>query len=150
MDSQHSADTEETPIPESLEHLLDQPIDVKLQLLQHHAEVARLLASEILTEEVESLVGERHSEERPCGRHYCRWGHNPGSIRIEGERVPIDVPRVRDLEAGEERPLQSYQAMKKANVPNDLAETILLGLAQGDYERDGRVRLPASSWTASG
>ena len=135
MDSQHSADTEETPIPESLEHLLDQPIDVKLQLLQHHAEIARLLAGEILEEEVESLVGERHSEERPCGRHYCRWGRNPGSIRIEGERVPIDVPRVRDLEAGEERPLESYRSMKKADVPDDLAETILLGLAQGDYER---------------
>lgn len=135
MDSQHSADTEETPIPSSLEHLLDQPIDVKLQLLQHHAEIARLLAGEIMDEEVESVAGERQSEDHPCGRHLCRWGHNPGSIRINGERVPIDVPRIRDMEAGEERPLESYQAMKKANAPNDLAETILLGLAQGDYER---------------
>jgi hypothetical protein len=39
------------------------------------------------------------------------------------------------MEAGEEHPLESYQAMKKADVPDDLAETILLGLAQGDYER---------------
>ncbi|MBB4070323.1 hypothetical protein GGQ18_002932 [Salinibacter ruber] len=30
MDIQHSANGEETPIPSSLEHLLDQPIDVKL------------------------------------------------------------------------------------------------------------------------
>jgi transposase-like protein len=135
MDSQHSTGSEETPIPDSLEHLLDQPIDVKLQLLQHHAEIARLLAGEIMDEEVESVAGERQSEDHPCGRHFCRWGHNPGSIRIDGERVPIDVPRVRDMEAGEERPLESYQAMKKANAPNDLAETILLGLAQGDYER---------------
>jgi len=135
MDSQHSADTEETPIPSSLEHLLDQPLDVKLQLLQHHAEIARLLAGEIMDEEVESVAGERQSEDHPCGRHLCRWGHNPGSIRIDGERVPIDVPRVRDMEAGEEHPLETYQAMKKASAPEDLAETILLGLAQGDYER---------------
>lgn len=135
MDSQHSGDTKETPIPSSLQHLLDQPIDVKLQLLQHHAEIARLLAGEIMDEEVESVAGERQSEDHPCGRHLCRWGHNPGSIRIDGERVPIDVPRVRDLEAGEERPLESYQAMKNANAPDDLAEKILLGLAQGDYER---------------
>jgi len=80
-------------------------------------------------------VGERHSRDRPSGRHYYRWGHNPGSIRIDGERVPIDVPRVRDAEAGEERPLESYQAMKKADVPDELAEAILLGLAQNDYER---------------
>jgi len=135
MDSQHTADSEETPIPSSLEHLLDQPLDVKLQLLQHHVEIARLLAGEIMDEEVESVAGERQSEDHPCGRHLCRWGHNPGSIRIDGERVPIDVPRVRDMEAGEEHPLESYQAMKKAEVPDDLAETILLGLAQGDYER---------------
>jgi len=135
MDSQHTADSEETPIPSSLEHLLDQPLDVKLQLLQHHAEIARLLAGEIMDEEVESVAGERQREDHPCGRHLCRWGHNPGSIRIDGERVPIDVPRVRDMEAGEEHPLESYQAMKKAEVPDDLAETILLGLAQGDYER---------------
>lgn len=41
--------------------------------------------------------------------------------------------RVRDVEAGEERPLESYQAMKKADVPDEIAETILVGLAQNDY-----------------
>ena len=106
--TQHRPGAEETPIPESIQHLLNQPIDVKLQLLQHHAQMARLLAGEILDEEVESLVGERHSRTRPQGKRLCRWGHNPGSIRIDGERVPIDVPRVRDVEAGEERPLRSY------------------------------------------
>jgi hypothetical protein len=69
MDSQHSTGSEETPIPDSLEHLLDQPIDVKIQLLQHHAEIARLLAGEIMDEEVESVAGERQSEDHPCGRH---------------------------------------------------------------------------------
>ncbi|NBB72226.1 MAG: IS256 family transposase [Bacteroidetes bacterium] len=97
--------------------------------------MARLLAGEILDEEVESLVGKRYSRDHPTGTCYCRWGQNPGSIRIGGERVPIDVPRVRDVEAGKERPLQSYQAMKQASVPDELVETVLLGLAQGDYER---------------
>jgi len=129
--TQHSSNAERTPTFQSLEHLLDQPPEVKLQLLQPHAEIARLLGSEILEEEVESLVGERHSRDRPAGRPYYRWG----SIRIDGERVPIDVPRVRDAEAGEERPLESYQAMKKADVPDELVEAILLGLAQNDYER---------------
>lgn len=58
MHSQHSADTEETPIPFTLEHLLDELIDVKLQLLQHHTEIARLLAGGIMEEEVESIAGE--------------------------------------------------------------------------------------------
>jgi transposase-like protein len=133
--TQHSSGVEQTPIPASIHHLLDQPIDVKLQLLQHHAELARLLAREILDEEVESLVGKRYSRDHPTGKCYCRWGQNPGSIRIDGERVPIDVPRVRDVEAGEERPLESYRSMKQADAGKKLTESILLGLAQGDYQR---------------
>jgi transposase-like protein len=138
--TQHSCNSEETPIPTSTRHLLDQPIDVKLQLLQHHAQMARLLAGEILEEEIESLAGERYSRDKPHKGRYSRWGTNIGSIRIDGERVPTaglpaHVPRVRDTEAGEERPLESYQSMKRADVPDELVETILLGLAQGDYER---------------
>jgi transposase-like protein len=133
--TQHSSGVEQTPIPASIHHLLDQPIDVKLQLLQHHAELARLLAREILDEEVESLVGKRYSRDHPTGKCYCRWGQNPGSIWINGERMPIDVPRVRDVEAGEERPLESYRSMKRADAGKKLTESILLGLAQGDYQR---------------
>ena len=114
---------------------MEQPLDVKLQLIQHHAMMARLLASELLEEEVECLAGERYSRDKPHGGRFCRWGSNPGSIRIAGERVPLNVPRVRDTEASAERPLQSYQAMKRAHVPEELTDAILLGLAQGDYER---------------
>ena len=139
MDSQHSADSKETPtskrpVPESLQHLMDQPPDVKLALLQHHAEMARLLAEDVLEGEVEDLTGERY-ERKSSGSSLRRWGTNPGSIRIDGERVPIEVPRVRDVEAGEERPLQSYQAMKESTVGKELTDAILLGLSQGDYER---------------
>jgi putative transposase len=139
MDSQHSADSKETPtskrpVPESLQHLMDQPPDVKLALLQHHAEMARLLAEDVLEGEVEDLTGERY-ERKSSGNSLRRWGTNAGSIRIDGERVPIEVPRVRDVEAGEERPLQSYQAMKESAVSKELTDAILLGLSQGDYER---------------
>jgi len=122
-------------LPRGLQDLMEQPLDVKLQLIQHHATMARLLASELLEAEVERLAGERYSRDKPHGGRYCRWGSNPGSIRIAGERVPVDVPRVRDTEVCAERPLQSYQAMKRAHVPEELTDAILLGLAQGDYER---------------
>jgi hypothetical protein len=39
------------------------------------------------------------------------------------------------MEAGDECLLQSYQAMKKVNALNDRAETIILRLAQGNWER---------------
>jgi len=111
-------------------------LDVKLHLIQHYAELARLLAQEVLSDEVCSLCGERYSREKPHGGTYRRWGSNPGSIRIEDERVPMDVPRVRDVQAGHERPLESYARMKEpVEMDSRLEESILLGLSQRDYER---------------
>jgi len=127
-------------LPEGLQDLMEQPRDVKSKLIQYHAMIARLLASELMEEEVECLAGERYSRDKLCGGRHCRCGSNPGSIRIAGERVPsagipTHVPRVRDTEASVERPLQSYHAMKRVHVPKELSDAILLWLAQGDYER---------------
>ena len=110
MDFQHSTDAEEKPTAETdrsemLRDILDGSIDTKLRLIQHHAKMARLLAEEVLDEEVESLAGERYSRKEE-GNPFRRWGSNSGSIRIDGEKVPIDVPRVRDTDAEEERSLE--------------------------------------------
>ena len=140
MTTQHSSSDEETPtskktLSEPLRDALDGPIDTKLRLLKHHADMARLLAEEILEEEVEAVAGEDNSRNCPCGKHLHRWGHDPGSIRIDGEKVPIDIPRLRDKDSGEEHTLESYQATKEAEVGKELTDSILLGLSQGDYGR---------------
>jgi hypothetical protein len=146
MTTQHSSSDEETPTGRTLRDVLDGPIDTKLQLIQHHAKMARLLAEEVLEEEVTglagellpgsscrgALAGERYSRKEE-GNPLRRWGSNSGSIRIDGEKVPIDVPRVRDTDAEEERSLESYQAMKSAEPGPGLMKAILLGLSQGDY-----------------
>ena len=134
MDTQNSTDTEQTPATETLRDVLDGPIDTKLHLIQHHAKMARLLAEEVLEEEVEDLAGKRYSRKEE-GNSLRRWGSNSGSIRIDGEKVPVDVPRVRDTDAEEERSLESYQAMKSAEIGPELVKAIMLGLSQGDYQQ---------------
>ena len=136
--TKHSSLDDETPTAETsrsatLREALDGPIDTKLRLIQHHAKMARLLAEEVLEEEVEDLVGKRHSRKKE-GNPFRRWGSNSGSIRIDGEKIPIDVPRVRDTDAEEERSLESYQAMKSAEVGPEMVKAIVLGLSQGDYQ----------------
>ena len=133
MTTQPSTDAEETPTGRTLRDVLDGPVDSKLRLIQHHAKMARLLAEEVLEEEVTDLVGKRYSRKEE-GNPFRRWGSNSGSIRIDGEKVPIDVPRVRDTDAKEERSLESYQAMKSAEVGPEMVKAILLGLSQGDYQ----------------
>jgi hypothetical protein len=81
--SQHSTDAEETPTAETdrsetLRDVLDGPIDTKLQLIQHHAKMARLLAEEVLDEEVKSFAGERYSRKED-GNPFRRRGSNSGS-----------------------------------------------------------------------
>lgn len=127
--------TSETPaIPDSIAALMDSGIDVKLHLIQYHAHLAYLLAQELLEEEVTSLAGGRYDRDKPLESRYRRWGSNPGSIRIDEERVPVRVPRVRNVEAGRERPLESYQSLKEGiEIDDQLEQSILLGLSTRDY-----------------
>jgi transposase-like protein len=109
-------------------------LDMKLHLVQHHARMAYMLAEEILREETTMLTGEKYERDKPCGGRYRRWGTNPGSVRIDRERVPIRVPRVRDVEASEERPLESYGRLKEGiEIDDRLEQSILLGLSTRDY-----------------
>jgi transposase-like protein len=123
-------------IPGSLRDVLGCGLEVKLHLLQHYAELARMLACELLEDEVTALCGERYRREKPFDGRYSRWGSNPGSIKIRQERVPIEIPRVRETEAGREQPLKVYQQMKTSvDIDGAMEEAILLGLSQRDYGR---------------
>lgn len=138
MPTPHTTDSiEHSPEkPRFLRDLAKEGLEVKLHLLQHYAQLAEMLAREIMEEEVTQLAGERYAREKPHSGRYSRWGKNPGSIQISDERVPVAVPRVRDTEADRERPLESYQKMRRpVEVDSRLEEAILLGLSQRDYER---------------
>jgi hypothetical protein len=133
MDSQHGTDEQETPATEALRDALGGPPATKLHLIQHHGNMALLLAKQLLEEEVEDLAEERYSH-KSRGNSLRRWGTNPGSIRPDGEKVPIDVPRVRDTDLGtdlgEERPLESYQAMWQIGIGEDLLKALMLGISR--------------------
>lgn len=121
---------------ESLSELLDKPLDVKLQLANHHMKLARLLVQEIMEEETLEKAGERYSRDKPMNGRYSRWGTNPGSVRIGQEKVPVHVQRLMDKETGETFSPESYEALRELPAPDkQLQEAILLGLSEGDYER---------------
>ncbi len=44
-----------------------------------------------------------------------RWGTNPGSVRWNGAKVPVDVPRVRNTETNQEVPLETYNCCTSPN-----------------------------------
>ena len=117
----------------NLEELEEKPWEVKLALLQHHLELARIFVNELLEEEVEEKAGERYSHDDSC---FSRWGKNPGSVRIGEEKVPITVPRMIDTDTEKTCSPERYHEMKELPpMTGKMQEALLLGLSQGDYER---------------
>lgn len=64
--------------------------------------MALILIHEVLQEEVEQLVGECYNRDK-SNPTLARYGSNPGSVKVGGQRHPIQVPRVRDLSTQTER-----------------------------------------------
>lgn len=85
-----------------------------------------------LQQEVLSLVGPRYSR----GGLIKRWGQNPGSVFLGDQKTRINVPRVRDLRASEEVPLQSYERLQSPQVVDDMAlSRVIHGMSQRNYEK---------------
>ncbi len=52
--------------------LLEQDLDVKISALQHHLDISRLLANEILEDEVKTYTGDWYSHDKPHEGRYSR------------------------------------------------------------------------------
>lgn len=90
--------------------------------------------AELLRQEVTALAGRRyaHDDEHP---HLARWGSQPGSIYLADQKLPIQVPRVRDRAAGHEVPLATYHALQTPrSLDLGLFRRVLGGLSCRDDE----------------
>ena len=83
-------------------------LDPRVELIRQLIPLGLAEVGRMLEEEVEQLAGQRHARKTEDDRH-CRHGHNPGSVRLGGQRHPVRVPRVRGP-AGESR-LAAYEQL---------------------------------------
>lgn len=87
-----------------------------------------------LQAEVRRLAGGNRYDR--TGTSIKRWGHNPGSVFVGDQKLKINVPRVRDMEAGEEVPLRSYERLQSPAHLDEIAlSRVINGISQGKYER---------------
>lgn len=115
--------------------LFDQPLDVKVGILQQHLSICQLVINQILEEEVKHLSGERYSHQKPHEGRYSRYGFNPGSVNIGGKKLKVEVPKVMDNSDGSFQPLESYQELKKLDDIDEAAmQAVLHGLSTRDYQ----------------
>ena len=99
-------------------------LDPRVELIRQLIPLGLAEVGRMLEEEVEQLAGQRHARKTEDDRHY-RHGHNPGSVRLGGQRHPVRVPRVRGLE-GEAR-LELYERLHWARWTRGCSARSCLG-----------------------
>ena len=108
-------------------------LDPRVELIRQLIPLGLAEVGRMLEEEVEQLAGQRHARKTEDDRHY-RHGHNPGSVRLGGQRHPVRVPRVRGP-AGESR-LAAYEQLygSPGEMDEGLLRKVLLGISCRDFE----------------
>jgi len=110
------------PVEESL-----QGLDTRIELIQALIPLGLEAVAEELQNEVSRLTGAKNSRKGEKNPNR-RWGSQPGSVYLSDQKVPIKVPRVRDVAANEEISLDVYHQFQH---PKDMDESLLLRMLKG-------------------
>ena len=126
-------------------------LDARVELIRTLIPLGLMHVRDVLDDEVRELAGIRHS--RTSEKRGSRYGSNPGTVRLAGQRLPIRVPRVRSPQG--EIPLRSYQTLHgKGEVDELLLKRVLYGISCRNYEQasqaiPGAIGLSSSSVSRS-
>ncbi len=107
-------------------------LDGRIEAIRSLVRIGLMQVHEELDREVIELAGERYAR-KGNEREYRRHRTNPGTVKLAGQRVGIEVPRVRGS-AGEVR-LSSYQQLHQGGeLDETMFRRFLYGISCRDYE----------------
>ena len=107
----------------------------RMALIQALIPVALEKVEEELQADVARLAGERYVREGRLPGH-VRWTPQRGSIYLADQKIPIEVPRVRDRLRNQEVPLPTYERLQEPRaLDTGLLHKVLGGLSTREYER---------------
>jgi len=108
-------------------------VDMKAELIQALIPIGLWHVKELLEEEVKQLAGERYQRGGLPG--HDRWGRQRGSVYLGDQKLPIEVPRVRDQRERREVSLRSYERLQEPRRGDEgVLKRILHGLSCRSYE----------------
>ncbi len=105
----------------------DPSLDVRIALIQELIPLGLEAVADLLKEEVIRLTGPRYSR-KSADTSYRRWGSQPGSVYRTDQKLPIRVPRVRNVQFDVEVPLSGYHRFQ---APRNMDEGLLLRVLKG-------------------
>jgi transposase-like protein len=119
---------------QGVEWIFRQPINTQLEVLSNHLAICKAVVNSLLESDVEAKAGPRYSHGKPNGGQYSRWGSNPGSVRIGNQKLPIDVPRIRDNTHKKVTNTALYNRLKDLPAQKEeMVMSVLKGLSMRDY-----------------
>jgi putative transposase len=116
---------------------VEAPLDdgtVALALIQALIPLGLQAVEDALQHEVLALAGARyaHADGHPG---IARWGRQRGSIYLADQKLPIAVPRVRDVRTRTEVPLATYAQLQTPRAHDvGLFRRVLAGISTREYE----------------
>ena len=119
--------------------------DVKMSVIQELIPLGLKALAEELKNEVTRLAGEKHSR----GGDNARWGRQNGSVYLRDQKIPVSVPRVRDVVANREVELKAYQRLQKPSNDNEAMRRLLHGLSTHKYHESSSLTAEAFGISAS-
>jgi putative transposase len=97
------------------------------------AQAGLLIMREVMEAEVTSLAGSKGKHDG--GRKHFRWGQQPGYAVLDGAKVPLEHPRVRDRN-GHEVPLRSYARFQSpTRRQHSIVSKLIHGISARKYEQ---------------
>ena len=114
--------TSQTPPQEEMTAL-----DTRIALIQALIPLGLDAVAEELQSEVTRLAGDRYTRKEQQNPNR-RWGSQQGSVYLSDQKVPISIPRVRNVVTDEEVSLETYHHLQ---VPRRMDEGLLLRVIKG-------------------
>ncbi len=109
-------------------------LDARVETIQLLIPLGLRAVAEELQRAVLELAGPRY-QRKESDQPLRRWGSQRGSVYLGDQKLPVDVPRVRDVDNDREVSLRAYQALQ---TPRKMDEGLMLrtlkGLATRNYE----------------
>ena len=108
-------------------------LDVLVPLIQALIPLGLRAAEALIQREVDAVAGPRYARHDGAPNR-VRWGRQRGSIYLADQKLPLQVPRVRDRQTRTEVPLATYARLQHPRAADEaVLRRLLYGLSCRDY-----------------
>ena len=107
-------------------------LDARIETIQLLIPLGLQAVAEELDRAVVELAGPRYHR-KDTTQPNRRWGSQQGSVYLGDQKLPVTVPRVRNVKSGKEISLEAYQSLQ---TPRNMDEGLLLRMLKGIATRN--------------